>query len=220
MPHKFVLMGISVLIVLTVIVLGCNSATNLATNVATSQTNTAIVTGKVYHHISNISMGYYYGEGFKHVNKEWVLAGKEGIIYFILKPRGPSKPQNYTMILYYMPYEKVGDPLERSKIYRLLRDVSISLSENDYSLLQRKLAEIEKSFPPELKATIIKDGKELGLLYSFEYLAKEEKEIPIKVKAPLGKITRKHVILIIVLEEISSKGAGYRMFYAYINPQP
>jgi len=70
---------------------------------STSTYSTTFTPTKVFYHGDNISKGYYYGEGFKLINNEWVLMEKEGMVYLVFRPVKPSKPQNYIILLSVFP---------------------------------------------------------------------------------------------------------------------
>ncbi len=138
---------------------------------------------KVYYHGNNISKGYYYGEGFKLVNKEWVLVEKEGMIYLVFRPVKSSKPQNYILLLYCLPLKEFKeDSLTTSMIDITVDEFIKGLLGNDSKLAIGALNELERTFPLELKASIVINDKEVGIYHRIAYSAKEKMVVPNKGK--------------------------------------
>ena len=219
--HKIVSTSIAIVLVVLVVMLGYNIAigVNVKPSPNTYSVTPAASPTKVYYHSDNISKGYYYGEGFKLVNKEWVLAGKEGIVYFVFRPVKPSKPQNYILLLHCLPLKEFKeDPMVTSMINIIEYKLITGLLRNDSELVLEALNELKKSFPPELKASIIANGKEVGIYYRIYYPAKEKMVVPIKIKAPLGKLSKEYVIIVGIIRYFSEKELGGSRFYVHIRP--
>ncbi len=219
--RKIALTSITMFLIVLMVMLGYNMA--IGVNVKpSSPTNTltpATTPTKVYYHDDNISKGYYHGEGFKLVNNEWVLAKKEGIVYLVFRPIKPSKPQNYVLLLYCLPLREFKENPEAVDKFDIIEyKFTRGLLRNDSKLVLEALNELEKSFPLELKASIVAGGKEVGVYHKIAYSAKEKMAVPIKIKAPLGKLSKEYVVIVEIIKSFSEKELGGSRFYVYIKP--
>ena len=221
--YKIVPISILMVFVVLIIMLGYNMA--IGVNVKpSSSTSTYPITPaptKVYYHGDNISKGYYYGEGFKLVNNEWVLAEKEGTVYLVFRPVKPSKPQNYIILLYCLPLKEFKENIvARGMINIIEYKLTRGLLRNDSELVLEALNELEKSFPLELKASIVEGGKEVGVYHRIAYSAKEKMVVPIRIKAPLGRLSKEYVVIVEIIRSFSERELGGSRFYVYIRPPP
>ena len=212
-----------VFLIVLIIMLGYNMAigVNVKPSSLTSTLTPATTPTKVYYHGDNISKGYYYCEGFKLVNNEWVLTEKEGIVYLVFRPVKPSKPQNYIILLYCLPLKEFKESMvARSMINIIEYKFTRGLLRNDSKLVLEALNELERSFPLELKASIVAGGKEVGVYHRIAYSAKEKMVVPIRIKAPLGRLSKEYVVIVEIIRSFSERELGGSRFYVYIRPPP
>jgi len=100
--------------------------------------------------------------------------------------------------------------------YKLTR----GLLRNDSELVLEALNELEKSFPLELKASIVAGDKEVGVYHRISYPAKEKMVVPIKIKAPSGRLSKEYVVIVEIIRGFSERELEGDRFYVYIRPPP
>jgi len=223
--YNIILIETATVLVILILMLSLNYSVTIHANIETSSltsTHTStFVTGKIYYHGDNISKGYYYGEGFKLVNNEWVLVEREGMVYLVFRPIKPSKSQNYIILLYCLPLKTFKEDHLTTSMIEITVDKFIrGLLRNDSKLIIGALSELERTFPLELRASIVVNDKEVGIYHRIAYSAREKMVVPIKIKAPLGRLSKEYVVIVEIIRSFSERELGGSRFYVYIRPPP